>query len=100
MAVNRFDWTIRVKKLNAFVFRSQFKVTLSNAVVEFQVFRLEAAFVFDSTVIARAGAGESDFRLDIEEKSQIRSIGLANQIGLFSSISSRKSDSPAPARAI
>src|SRR5439155_5913403 len=81
VAVHRFDRTIRVDELNALVFGCQFKVTVPNAIIKFELFRFEAAFIFDSTVIPRTRASQSDFRLDVEQKSQIGPIRIADQIG-------------------
>src|SRR5207253_7219218 len=71
VAVDGLEGPIGINDLNTFILGSQFEIAVPDAVIEFQVLGLESTFVFSSRVIAGARPGESDLRLDIEEKRYI-----------------------------
>lgn len=83
MSVYGFDRAIGIDKLNALVFRSQLQVTIADFVIEVEILRLEAAFVFRARVVSGPGTGQAYFGLDVQEERYIRTVWPADQIREF-----------------
>src|ERR1051326_7047501 len=74
--MNSFNWTIRINELNPVIAGGQFKVAVPNPVVELQILCFESSLIFRAGVISSTGPSPAGFRLDIEAKRQIPTIGI------------------------
>ena len=83
VTVNSFNRPIGVDHLHPLVFGSEFEITVTHSVVELEIFGFEPSFIFRTPMVACPGAGETDFRLDIEKERHIRTVWLADKIGQF-----------------
>src|SRR5215471_1443307 len=81
MPVYGFDRAIGIDQLNALIFRSQLQVTIADFVIEVEILRLEAAFVFRPRVVS--GPSQAYFWFDVQEERHVRTVWPADQICEF-----------------
>src|SRR4029077_9905619 len=72
-----------VNQLNPLVLRGEFKVTVTNSVIEVEILRFKSSFIFRPRMVAGTSSSETDFRLDIEQKCHIRAVWRANKVSQF-----------------